>query len=137
MLSNYYTLRFLAADLHSRLRNSPIEDAFTQNKNELLVSFRVQDDVQTLVISCEPSMNYLFLRNGIHRAKKNSVDVFRTLPGKLVRSVAIHPSDRELVMHLSDETRLLIRLYGSKANVLLVDEKNVIVDSFLNARYLR
>ena len=137
MLSNYYTLRFLAADLHSRLRNSPIEDAFTQNKNELLVSFRVQDDVQTLVISCEPSMNYLFLRNGVHRAKKNSVDVFRTLPGKLVRSVAIHPSDRELVMHLSDETRLLIRLYGSKANVLLVDEKNVIVDSFLNARDLR
>lgn len=137
MLSNYYTLRFLAADLHSRLQNRPIEDAFTQNKNELLVSLRVKDDVQTLVISCEPSMNYLFLRNGVNRAKKNSLDVFRTLPGRFVRAVAIHPSDRELVMHLSGETRLLIRLYGSKANVLFVDDKNVIVDSFLNARDLR
>jgi predicted ribosome quality control (RQC) complex YloA/Tae2 family protein len=137
MLSNYYTLRFLAADLHSRLQNSPIEDAFTQNKNELLVSLRVKDDVQTLVISCEPSMNYLFLRNGVNRAKKNSLDVFRTLPGRFVRAVAIHPSDRELVIHLSGETRLLIRLYGSKANILLADEKNVIVDSFLNAKDLR
>ena len=137
MLSNYYTLRFLAADLHSRLQNSPIEDAFTQNKNELLVSFRVHDSVLTLVISCEPSMNYLFLRNGVNRAKKNSVDVFRTLAGRLVQAVAIHPSDRELAIHLSGETRLIIRLYGSKANVLLVDENNVIVDSFLNAKDLR
>ncbi len=137
MLSNYYTLRFLAADLHSRLQHSPIEDAFTQNKNELLVSFKVDDGVRTLVISCEPSMNYLFLRSGVNRAKKNSVDVFRTLPGRIVHAVAIQPADRELVMHLSSEMRLLIRLYGSKANVLLVDEKNVIVDCFLNARDLR
>ena len=137
MLSNYYTLQFLAADLHSRLQQSPIEDAFTQNKNELLISFRVEDDVRTLVVSCEPSMNYLFLRSGVNRAKKNSVDVFRTLPGRIVRGVAIRPSDRELVLQLGAEERLLIRLYGSKANVLLVDAGNTIVDSFLNAKDLR
>lgn len=137
MLSNYYTLQFLAADLHSRLQQSPIEDAFTQNKNELLISFRLEDGVRTLVISCEPSMNYLFLRSGVNRAKKNSVDVFRTLPGRLVRGVAIQPADRELVLHLNSEGRLLIRLYGSKANVLLVDADNTIADSFLNAKDLR
>jgi predicted ribosome quality control (RQC) complex YloA/Tae2 family protein len=137
MLSNYYTLQVLAADLHSRLQHSPIEDAFTQNKNELLVSFRLEEDVRTLVISCEPSMNYLFLRSGVNRAKKNSVDVFRTLPGRLVRSVTIQPSDRELVLNLGGEERLLVRLYGSKANVFLVDAGNTIVDSFLNAKDLR
>jgi predicted ribosome quality control (RQC) complex YloA/Tae2 family protein len=137
MLSNYYTLRFLAADLHSLLQNSPIEEAYCQNKNELVLSCRVTNSLRTLVISCEPSMNFVFLRGEVHRAKKNSVDVFRTLPGRIIRSVAIQPSDRELVIHLSGDVELLIRMYGSKANVLFVDKRGLVIDSFLNAKELR
>lgn len=137
MLSNYYTLRFLAADLDSRLQQCPIDDVFCQNKNELLLSVRLGDVLQALVISCEPSMNYLFLRSEVHRAKKNSVDVFRTLPGRIIRSVSIQPSDRELLIHLSGEMQLVVRLFGSKSNVLLVNENNVVVDSFLNSKELR
>jgi predicted ribosome quality control (RQC) complex YloA/Tae2 family protein len=40
-------------------------------------------------------------------------------------------------MHLSGDLQLLIRMFGSKANVLLVDEKGVVVDSFLNSKELR
>jgi predicted ribosome quality control (RQC) complex YloA/Tae2 family protein len=134
MISNYYTLRLLASDLDGQLRGSDIQEAFCQNKNELLISCRNQKEDRCLVVSCEPSLNYIFLRGGMNRAKKNSVDVFRTLWGRIIRQVSIRPADRELVVHCSGDLQLLIRMFGSKANVLLIDEHGTVKDSFLNAK---
>ena len=137
MISNYYTLRFLAADLDRTLRGSEIKEVFCQSKNELLISLKTESEERCLTVSCEPSMNYLFLRNQVKRARKNSVDVFRVLSGRLIRSVIIQPADRELVLHCSGDVRLSVRMFGSKANVLLVDDQNTVVDSFLNSKDLR
>jgi len=134
MISNYYTLRLLAASLDAPLRGSKIEEAFCQSKNELLISCRREDEQRTLAVSCDPSMNYAFLRGQTNRAKKNSVDIFKTLSGRIIRTVSIQPSDRELVLSCSGDVRLLVRLYGSKANVLLVDERNLVLDAFLNPK---
>jgi predicted ribosome quality control (RQC) complex YloA/Tae2 family protein len=137
MVSNYYTLRFLAADLDGALRGSEIKEVFCQSKNELLISLRSESGERCLTVSCEPSMNYLFLRSQVNRARKNSVDVFRILWGRLVRSVIIQPADREIVLHCSGDVRLSVRMFGSKANVLLVGDQNAVIDSFLNAKDLR
>ncbi|MGA3244495.1 MAG: NFACT RNA binding domain-containing protein [Bacteroidota bacterium] len=137
MISNYYTLRLLAADLDRTLRGSEITEVFCQSKNELLISLKTESDEPCLTVSCEPSMNYLFLRNQVNRARKNSVDVFRVLRGRLVRSVTIQPADRELLLHCSGDVRLSLRMFGSKANVLLANDQNTIVDAFLNAKDLR
>jgi predicted ribosome quality control (RQC) complex YloA/Tae2 family protein len=82
-------------------------------------------------------MNYLFLRNQVSRARKNSVDIFRVLSGRLIRSVTIQPSDRELLLHCSGDLMLSVRMFGSKANVLLADEQKTVVDAFLHAKDLR
>jgi predicted ribosome quality control (RQC) complex YloA/Tae2 family protein len=137
MISNYYTLRVLAADLDASLRGSKIEEAFCQSKNELLVSCEHEDEHKTLAVCCDPAMNYAFLRGQTNRAKKNSVDVFKSLWGRFIRSVSISPSDRELVLTCSGEVRLLVRMYGSKANVLLVDERDFVLDAFLNPKDFR
>jgi len=137
MISNYYTLRLLATVLDNVLRGSEIEEVFCQTKNELLISFRADGEHRCLTVSCEPSMNYAFLRSQINRAKKNSVDVFRILWGRTIREVSIQPADRELVIHCSGDVRLLIRMFGSKANVLLIDDQYAVMDSFLNAKELR
>ena len=134
MISNYYTLRFLAASLDTSLRGSEIDEAFCQNKNELLISCRRDVEQRTLAVSCDPPMNYTFLRGQTNRAKKNSIDVFKMLWGRIIRTVSIQPSDRELVVSCSGDVRLLVRLYGSKANVLLVDERNLVLDAFLNPK---
>ena len=137
MISNYYTLRLLAASLNTTLRGSKIEEAFCQNKNELLISCRREEEQRTLAVSCDPSMNYAFLRGQTNRAKKNSIDVFKALKGRIIRTVNIQPSDRELVLSCSGDVRLLVRMYGSKANVLLVDERNLVLDAFLNPKDYR
>jgi predicted ribosome quality control (RQC) complex YloA/Tae2 family protein len=137
MISNYYTLRFLAADLDQTIRGSEIKEVFCQSKNELLISLKTEFDERCLTVSCEPSMNYLFLRSQVNRARKNSVDVFRILCGRPIRSVTIQPADRELVLHCSGDLRLSVRMFGSKANVLLANDQNTVVDSFLNAKEFR
>jgi predicted ribosome quality control (RQC) complex YloA/Tae2 family protein len=137
MISNYYTLRLLAMDLDRQLKGSEIEEAFCQNKNELLISCRTQEGSGCLIVSCEPSMNYLYLRVDVHRAKKNSIDVFRILHGRIIRNISIQPADRELVIHCSGDMRLFIRMFGSKGNVLLVDQQSTVADAFLNSKELR
>jgi predicted ribosome quality control (RQC) complex YloA/Tae2 family protein len=137
MISNHYTLQLLAADLDSSLRGFTIEDVYCQAKNELLIACGREDVHKTLVVCCDPAMNYTFLRGQANRAKKNSVDVLITLRGRIVRSIAIHPFDRELVLSCSGDVRLLIRMYGSKANALLVDEQNLVHDAFLKAKEYR
>ena len=137
MISNYYTLRSTAKDLDLQLRNNEINEVFCQSKNELLISCKGEVDDQCLTVSCEPSLNYVYLRGPIHRAKKNSVDVFRVLWGRTIREVTIEPADREIVIHCSGDYRLLVRMFGSKANVLLVDNENVVKDSFLHAKEYR
>lgn len=137
MVSNYYTMRHLAADLDGKLRGGKINEVFCQSKNELLISCTSEDEDRCLTISCEPSMNYLFLRGQVHRAKKNSVDVFRILWGRIIRQVTIQPADREIVLDCSGDVRLMMRLFGSKANVLVVDERNTVIDSFLKPKEYR
>lgn len=137
MISNYYTLRFLAADLDVRLQGCEITEIFCQSKNELQIALTTEGEQRFLTVSCEPSMNYVFLRSQVNRAKKNSVDVLRLLRGRVIRHVSIKTGDRELIVECSGEVRLLIRLFGSKSNVLLVNDRNVIADSFLNAKELR
>lgn len=137
MISNYYTLRFLSADLDKQIRGFEIEEIFCQSKNELLICLKGASESLCLTVSCDPSLNCVFLRSRFNRARKNSVDVFRVLCGRIVRSVSILSTDREIAIHCSGDVRLLIRMFGSKANVLLADDQNTIVDSFLHAKELR
>lgn len=131
MIANYYTLRHIARDLHSTCSGFRIEEIFCQNKNELLISF---ENKQALVVSCEPASNYVFLRSDIHRAKKNSLDVFNALLGKKARTIFIQPADREIILELEDSQRLALQLFGSKANVLLLDTTHRVTESFLRSK---
>jgi predicted ribosome quality control (RQC) complex YloA/Tae2 family protein len=120
--------------LDKRLAGAVIHEAFCQSKNELLVSLSRDSDGCALLVSCEPSANFLFLRGEVHRAKKNSIDVFSRIWGQRVEQVFIQPADREIVVRCSGDTRVMIQLFGSKANVFLVDAENRIVDAFLRPK---
>lgn len=133
MLSNYYTLFHIARSLNERFSGSTIEAIFSQNKNELAIAFSGGD---VLLCSCDPAINYFFLRSAFTRAKKNTVDLFPSFAGSVVRSIVLHPSDRELTVMTEKPERLLIRMYGSKANVLLVNARRMILDAFLRSREL-
>ncbi len=143
LIANYYTLRHLAHQLSQRLSGFVIREVFSQSKNELVISAAnpsdafASDHPAFVVVRCEPSENCLFMAEAFARAKRNSIDLIPQAIDGRIQSVSIHPSDRQIALALDSELQLLIQMFGSKANVLLVDHGNTIIDSFLKSRELK
>lgn len=133
MLGNYFTLRHLVADLQTRLTGRTVEALYSQSRNELVIVF---EDDEFLVVSCEPSANCLYLRRGLTRARRNSVDCLAAFRQAVVQTVALQGTDREIVVSQTGgpgRPSLVIQLFGSKANVYLTEGRTV-VDAFLQTR---
>lgn len=118
MIANYYTLFHIAADLHRALTGRRLSSAFSQHRNELVLAFDGPRSI-AVIVSCEPSLNALYARDGFQRARKNSIDLFPDLTGQEVAGVQIAHDDREVSVAFTSGSRLLIQMYGSRANVLL------------------
>ncbi|MCI0707603.1 MAG: NFACT RNA binding domain-containing protein [Ignavibacteriae bacterium] len=133
MLTNYYTLRFIAQDLNRTLSGSVIAQIFTQYRDELVISCEWNTSECHVILSCDPVRNYILRRDEFPRAKRNSVDLFKKLHGARLSEVTIHPSDRQVVFHTDRQYSLIAQLFGAKSNVLLVKD-GIIEDSFLKRK---
>jgi predicted ribosome quality control (RQC) complex YloA/Tae2 family protein len=131
VVSNYYTLRHIALDLERRWVGRILTSIFSQERNVLAL---MTDNEDVLVVSCEPSENSISLRSGYTRARRNTVDLFARCIDHSLRFVSIHSSDRELTLGLDNDLRLIIRLYGSKANVYLADLERSVLEGFLRPK---
>jgi predicted ribosome quality control (RQC) complex YloA/Tae2 family protein len=129
MIAHYYTLRALAHEIHETAAGKTLDEIFTQQRGELVLSFR--DFPSAIIVHCEGAHNAFYIRNSYARANKNSVDVLRSAAGTTIRSVAVDESDRQIFFHLSDSQRIVVQMFGPKANVLLVSPENIVVDAFL------
>ena len=158
MATHYLTLAALSRELNPLLRSSTIQEIFTQNKNELIISAG-RSDAGTLEstgpsvarsstgdespadlwlhISVDPKLNYLFAAKPGNRAKRNSVDLFKLILGFTIESIAVRPFDRTLTIALRNNRFIVIQLYGSAAsNIYLTDETAKILDAFKNRKTL-
>jgi predicted ribosome quality control (RQC) complex YloA/Tae2 family protein len=130
MISNYYTLFHLAAELHRECCGKTIKDIFTQHRAELVVSFA--EIPGAVVIHCDPSSNSIYLHKDFARARRNSLDLLQEAVGLQIDKISLHPHDREIFFLLADRKRIIVRLFGSKANVFLTDAGDAVIDAFLN-----
>lgn len=132
MLSNYYILTYVASGLRDSLRGKTIRHTFTQEKNELIISFGQEEP--SLIVYCRPQSATLYLHSRHARARKNSADVLPGIVGRVVDDVSIHPSDRVVSLHLSGDLTLHCLLFGPKPNAVLVDLAGNVMDAFLHAK---
>jgi predicted ribosome quality control (RQC) complex YloA/Tae2 family protein len=133
MVTHYFTLAALSAELDDSFRSLAVTDIFTQQKNEIVLHAEPGD--RSLHISVDPRMNFLFMEEGSSRARRNSVDLFGELTGSAIRSVAIQPYDRTVRLDVEDGRHLFLQLYNSAAsNVYLTDAKMVVLNSFKNRK---
>ena len=139
MITNYFTLQALTAELSTVIHGGRIHEVFSQRKNELLISIEnlssalETQSYLTLCVSVDPKLNYVYLRDRVTRARKNSVDLFDDVLQRSIESIGIHQSDRLIVITLENGKRILFQIYNTVAsNILLVDENYVIVEAFKN-----
>jgi len=134
MISNYYTLFHIVKDLQYQITSSTITDVFTQFEGEFVITLKSGEEERFLIVSCEPSRNFLLFTERFSRARRNSMTLFEKLKDARIYQIFIHPADREITLQMAGNYRLIIHLYGHKANAFVVDEHNVIVDAFLKPR---
>ena len=129
MITNYYTLVHIAAELEHEFIGRTIDELFTQYRSELVISCKEIPSV--IIAGCEPANNFICERKTFARARRNSTDCFLGVPGTVIENIFMHPTDRQMHMRLSDMRELVIQLFGSKANVLLLNAAREISETFL------
>ena len=129
MITNYYTLVHVARELEHEFAGQTVNEIFTQHRGELVIS--LNETPAVIISGCEPANNFIYARKTFARARRNSVDLFTDISGAIIEKVFMNPADRQLHIRLKDKRELVVQLFGSKANILLVDASGIITETFL------
>lgn len=136
MITNYYTVKALAETWHADCHGSVIGDIFSQHKDELIIAPAGDDREWMFHLSVDPSFHYMFRSDGYSKAKANVVTLLDEAIGRTLRSVRIAERDRMIYFDLSEDAHLQVQLFGSRANVFLVEDDRI-VDAFKKAEDLQ
>jgi predicted ribosome quality control (RQC) complex YloA/Tae2 family protein len=140
MITHYFTLLALSKEFESVLQNFSVQEAYSQHKNQLWITFgdpSNRHEEYSLCLSVDPKFNYCFLKDGYARAKKNSVDLFPGIVGMTVQRVSAVPYERVLQFSFSKNLSLVAKLYNTaESNVFLVRDDRSIIEAFKNNRTL-
>lgn len=124
---SYPALYTLAEFLSRSLPGAILTDAFTQEKDELILRF---DKGKSLRVGCSGKLQYLVPVTDVHRAGRNSTDIFTDLHGKACTRAGIWPDDRMLWLAFGKQY-LILQMYGNRSNILYFKYKNE-PEAFLN-----
>ncbi|MBS4029324.1 MAG: hypothetical protein KGZ58_11905, partial [Ignavibacteriales bacterium] len=128
MLTHYYTLAHLATEFHHLCAGAVIENIFTQEKEQLILSTL---DHGNILISCGRKDCYIYHRETFHRAKRNTREFFPELRGNIIKRVFIHDDDRIIIFQCSSGVEIWCAMFRGNANVLIVDSAGIVTQSFL------
>lgn len=126
MHNNYYFLRQLTQALRIPLIGSVIESCFSQEKDELILSFRKPDSNNSFFFKAMLTAQFstLYFPESFNRARANSVNLFPEVIEEEVREIVQHQNERSFYLVLSNQKALLFKLFGNRSNIVYF-ENNV------------
>jgi len=130
VINNYYTLQALVREWRPDLVGTTVRDAFSQNKNELTVALEGDDRDWMVRGSLQRPTLHLFRVEGISKARRNVVSLFREASGQTVTDVRIADRDRLVYLDLADGTAILWQLFGARANAFHVGPDGTVREAF-------
>lgn len=131
MFHNFFFLKRLARALHQKLVGATLEACFSQSKEELILGFHTPDGDFFIKANLQPSVSLLYFSDQFHRARRNSVSLFPELEGAQVSSVQVAANERSFFIHFQHNHALIFKMHGSRSNILLAVE-NQVVKAFRN-----
>lgn len=128
-MNNYYTLIYLNRELNGNLPGGNFDFAISPHKDvlECYISFPGAD--KRLVTGINPAETALFLDDYRPPKKQNVLTFFQPLRGRKIVKFSLAEHDRLLSLHFENDMRLLFKLFGHDANVLLTKDDRII-DAF-------
>lgn len=123
MHHNFYFIQRLAQELQETLEGSTIKEAFSQNKDELILGFSITHKGDFFIkANLSRSFSCLSFTNDFARSKRNSVDLFLEIIGAKVLSVRWFLNERAFYIDLG-EYKLVFKLFGRFSNVILFKDE--------------
>ncbi len=119
MHHNFYFLKYLSASLNDILIGYELVEAFSQTKDELVLSFLHGKKEFHIKATLDPQYAMLSFPDNFARAKKNSIDLFPELILKKVTHVHQFENERSFALHFESGLVLVFKMHGKRSNVLL------------------
>lgn len=145
---NYHFLKFLCPELQQELKGYTLLECFSQNKDELVMSFSEGNRSLYLRANLSPANTCLSFPEDYKRSKKNSVDLFGDAIGQTVDSIEVLPFERAFQMTFVSGKTFLFKLHGNRSNILyyhayqeqpnlifrneLKEDQNLLIDQLKN-----
>jgi predicted ribosome quality control (RQC) complex YloA/Tae2 family protein len=119
---NYFFLRNLAIELTSALSGARLEEVFTQEREELVLSLRLAGGAQFYIRAfLRAELTYLHFPAEYNRARANTASLFQDAYGLSVLDVQAVPYDRSLYITLQNNYTILFKLHGNRSNIALLN----------------
>ncbi len=126
MQNNYYLLRQLSKQLKQEIAGFKIAEIFSQAKNELIILLYNETKEISIKAYLDPSFCCLSFPVQFHRAKRNSVDLFRGIIDFEIVDVIQIDNDRSFYFQLNDGFKLLFKMHGNRSNLILFQGQRVL-----------
>ena len=125
MYKNFFFLNKFVMEADSELKGYSLTDAFSQDKDKLILAFRSGEAKKFIEISVNPGNPFITLRNKYSRAKRNSVSFFEShLPTRII-SVDLAQYDR-VIRFNSDSCAVYFFIRGKYTNAVLVTSEGML-----------
>ncbi|MEM6525060.1 MAG: NFACT RNA binding domain-containing protein [Bacteroidota bacterium] len=122
MHNNYYFLTRLVRELEPKITGSTLTNCFSQNKDELIISF---DDGFTIKAALDSNFSCLSFPNTFYRARKNSIDLFEKLQYKKVTGIRQFENERCFAIEFENDLNLIFKMHGNRSNIILFEHSNL------------
>ena len=123
---SYHFLRRISAQLLEKLTGFEVAEIFSQNRDELILSFLKGREEFHIKAILSTQFTTLAFPKEFARARKNSVDLFPELIGLAVADVHQFTNERSFLICFDKGFKLLFKMHGKRSNVILYqNEKQV------------
>ncbi|MFO7524242.1 MAG: NFACT RNA binding domain-containing protein [Ignavibacteriaceae bacterium] len=123
MIRNYFFLNRFITEISPDLTGSILVDAFSQDKDKLILAFKKNDQLFFIEINTNPGQPYITIKNSFYRAKRNTLNFFTDFLYSECRGISIAESDRLIKISLSISD-IYFAIRGKFTNVVLIDHLN-------------
>jgi predicted ribosome quality control (RQC) complex YloA/Tae2 family protein len=133
---NYYFLKQLAPRLNSELSGKKFIEAFSQEKDELILVFAEAELAEELVkpffikATLRSNFSCLSFPDSFQRARRNSVNLFTRLSGRKVEEVKVFLNERAFKIGFEENESLVFKLFGNRSNIIAFDAKDQVTEVF-------
>jgi predicted ribosome quality control (RQC) complex YloA/Tae2 family protein len=126
---HYFILQKIAALIQKEVTGGIFAEAFTQEKDQIVLGFGNADQDLWLRVSCGPPLPFVWPVKQYNKARKNVKMLFEQIAGLKILNVKVVPYERVIVIALENAYRIVLKMHGVQSNVLVM-QHNTVIDRF-------